>query len=107
MLQVLIPCSSCDAIYLESYTSILGIPRERLEAFYGKPVIEADRDLVEQGCDEMMEAAKTKRVAFLVVGDVFGYVSQCKTKRNWFLTFQKGYHTYRSLAEVQERWSRG
>lgn len=55
------------------YTSILGISNERLEAFYGKPVIEADRDLVEQGADEMINAAKDKKVAFLVVGDVFGY----------------------------------
>lgn len=58
---------------MECYTSILGIPKERLEDFYGKPVIEADRDLVEQGSDEMINAAKEKKVAFLVVGDVFGY----------------------------------
>ena len=65
---------SCDKIYLEMYTSILGIPKERLEAFYGKEVIEADRDLVEQGCTEMIELAREKNVAFLVVGDVFGFV---------------------------------
>ena len=66
--------SSCEKIYLEMYTSILGIPKERLEAFYGKEVIEADRDLVEQGCTEMIELAREKKVAFLVVGDVFGFV---------------------------------
>merc|ERR1711862_677996 len=51
---------NCDKIYLEMYTSILGIPKERLEAFYGKEVIEADRDLVEQGCTEMIELARKK-----------------------------------------------
>ncbi len=41
----------CARVYLESYTSILshGLDTKRLEEFYGRPVIEADRDLVEQG----------------------------------------------------------
>ena len=64
------------------------------EEFYGKPVLLADRDMVEQassdarpcqilsaschpavaaaqGCDEMLEQSKTEDVAFLVVGDPF------------------------------------
>jgi len=64
---------SCDKVFLEAYTSILGVDRERLEAFYGRPVIEADRNLVEQGADQILEPARTSNVAFLVVGDVFGY----------------------------------
>lgn len=37
-----------------------------------KIVVEADRDFVELGCDEMLENALTKEVSFLVVGDPFG-----------------------------------
>jgi diphthine methyl ester synthase len=62
----------CSKIYLEAYTSILGVPKARLEEFYGKPILEADRDKVEQEADEILEAAKTEDVAFLVVGDPFG-----------------------------------
>ena len=35
------------AVYLEAYTSILGVPRERLEALFGKTVELAPRELVE------------------------------------------------------------
>ena len=35
-------------------------------------VILADRDLVEQGAEEILEGAKTADIAFLVVGDPFG-----------------------------------
>lgn len=42
------------------------------EEFYGREVILADRDLVEQQSDEIMEGAASEDVAFLVVGDPFG-----------------------------------
>lgn len=42
------------------------------EAFYGKEVVVADRELVESGCDVILNPAKEERVAFLVVGDPFG-----------------------------------
>mmetsp|Transcript_4532 Transcript_4532/g.13061 ORF Transcript_4532/g.13061 Transcript_4532/m.13061 type:complete len:284 (-) Transcript_4532:2750-3601(-) len=60
-----------DAIYLEAYTSILGgVPKERLEEFYGKPVTVADRGMCENDADELIvEPAKEKNIAFLVVGD--------------------------------------
>ena len=58
-------------VYLEMYTAILMVSKERLEAFFEKPVIEADRNFVETGCQEMIEAAKDEIVAFLVVGDPF------------------------------------
>ncbi|XP_065341136.1 diphthine methyl ester synthase [Cloeon dipterum] len=61
-----------DRVILEAYTSILTIGREALEEYYGKPVEVADRDAVEQGAAEMLEAAKSSNVAFLVVGDPFG-----------------------------------
>ena len=58
-------------VYLEMYTAILMISKEKLEAFFEKPVIEADRNFVETGCQEMIEQAKEDVVSFLVVGDPF------------------------------------
>eukprot|EP01125_Pyxidicula_operculata_P022218 TRINITY_DN8969_c0_g1_i1.p1 TRINITY_DN8969_c0_g1~~TRINITY_DN8969_c0_g1_i1.p1 ORF type:complete len:270 (+),score=52.43 TRINITY_DN8969_c0_g1_i1:14-823(+) len=62
----------CSFIYLECYTSILGVSKEKLEAYYNKKIIEADREKVEQEADEIIDNAKTNDVAFLVVGDPFG-----------------------------------
>eukprot|EP00450_Noctiluca_scintillans_P006550 CAMPEP_0194497136 /NCGR_PEP_ID=MMETSP0253-20130528/14180_1 /TAXON_ID=2966 /ORGANISM="Noctiluca scintillans" /LENGTH=267 /DNA_ID=CAMNT_0039338613 /DNA_START=85 /DNA_END=885 /DNA_ORIENTATION=+ len=58
-------------VYLEAYTAILpGLDRAALEAAYEVPeILEADRELVESGCEEMLERAKTQDVSFLVVGD--------------------------------------
>lgn len=62
-----------DIVYLEHYTSILGVSKERLESFYGRPVLVADRDLVEKGAEErLLVPARTKEVCLLVVGDPFG-----------------------------------
>lgn len=44
------------------------------EEYYGKELVLADRDLVEQGADEILKDAKVTDVAFLVVGDPFGWV---------------------------------
>ncbi|CAH1782847.1 unnamed protein product, partial [Owenia fusiformis] len=62
----------CSRVYLEAYTSILTVGKEALEEFYGRTIILADRDLVEQGSDEILEDADNTDVAFLVVGDPFG-----------------------------------
>lgn len=62
----------CAAVYLESYTSILSCGKAQMEEFYGRPLIEADRLMVESGCDEMLERAHNEEVALLVVGDPFG-----------------------------------
>jgi diphthine synthase len=64
-------------VYLEAYTSILpGLDRAALVEAYGPlplleggEFIEADRELVESGCEEMLERAKDQVVSFLVVGD--------------------------------------
>ncbi|MBU0471965.1 MAG: diphthine synthase [Nanoarchaeota archaeon] len=61
-----------DYVFLEVYTSKLQVVMKRLESFYNKKIIAADRDLVEQRADEILSKAKTKKVSFLVVGDVFG-----------------------------------
>uniref|UniRef100_A0A1B6MH13 diphthine methyl ester synthase n=1 Tax=Graphocephala atropunctata TaxID=36148 RepID=A0A1B6MH13_9HEMI len=62
---------TCDRVYLEIYTSILSAGKEALEEFYGREVLLADRELVEQGSEEILKDADTKDIAFLVVGDPF------------------------------------
>ncbi|XP_062505254.1 diphthine methyl ester synthase-like isoform X1 [Corticium candelabrum] len=59
-------------VYLEAYTSILTVGKEALEEFYGRELILADRDMVEQQSDIILKHADTEDVAFLVVGDPFG-----------------------------------
>lgn len=62
---------SSDHVFLEAYTSILGgVPKERLEEFYGKEITVADRGMCENEADDLIIApAKEKKVSFLVVGD--------------------------------------
>ncbi len=60
-----------DFVYLESYTSKLDCSVKDLGKLYKKSVLLADRDLVEKKSDEILDKAKNKKVAFLVVGDVF------------------------------------
>ncbi|KAG8780221.1 diphthine synthase [Serendipita sp. 405] len=62
----------CERVYLEAYTSILMVQKEQLEAFYGRPLIVADRDMVEMESDAILESAEKVDVALLVVGDPFG-----------------------------------
>lgn len=64
--------AGADEVWLESYTSILGVGAERLEAQYGKPVRIAYRETVESEADKILDPAKSRKVAFLVVGDPFG-----------------------------------
>ena len=59
-------------MYLEHYTSILTVGQEELQKFYGREIILADRELVEQGADSFLKEAKDKKIGFLVVGDPFG-----------------------------------
>mmetsp|Transcript_24374 Transcript_24374/g.51423 ORF Transcript_24374/g.51423 Transcript_24374/m.51423 type:complete len:302 (+) Transcript_24374:70-975(+) len=61
---------SSSKVFLEAYTSILSIGKERLEAFYGRDdIVVADRDFVECHAEEIYLPAKESDVAFLVVGD--------------------------------------
>lgn len=62
----------CDRIYLESYTSILSCGKEELEKFYGKSLIVADREMIEQNSDEILNGAHEQNIAMLVIGDPFG-----------------------------------
>ncbi|KAK8807210.1 hypothetical protein WA158_003969 [Blastocystis sp. Blastoise] len=63
---------SCDKIFLEHYTSILGVDIDSLEKFFEKKLIVADRDLVESNAEMILDAAEKSNTAFLVVGDPFG-----------------------------------
>ncbi|KAJ8517508.1 hypothetical protein ONZ45_g5326 [Pleurotus djamor] len=59
-------------VYLEAYTSILMVQKENLEAFYGKELIVADRDMVETQSDDILSNADKEDVSLLVVGDPLG-----------------------------------
>ena len=66
---------ACDALFLEAYTSVIGVPKEQLEAFYEKEIKISDREDVEMRADEMLEMAEQgKKVGFLVVGDPLWFV---------------------------------
>lgn len=60
----------CDLVYLENYTSLLQCTFHDLAKFYNKEIILADRNITEQG-DKIINQAKLKNVAFLVIGDPF------------------------------------
>lgn len=62
----------CRTVYLEAYTSILGVGKEALEEFYGREVVLADRETVEMDTQRILEEARDADVALLVVGDPFG-----------------------------------
>lgn len=61
----------CNIIYLEHYTSVLQCSKEKLEQLYHKKVFLVNRNLAEEGADHIVEEAKNKNVAFLVIGDPF------------------------------------
>ncbi|CAK9822909.1 Diphthine methyl ester synthase [Anthophora retusa] len=63
---------TCDRVYLESYTSILSVGLKDLEEFYGRSILEADRELVENNVNEILPKDEKENVAFLVAGDPFG-----------------------------------
>ncbi|CAK0764995.1 diphthine synthase [Coccomyxa viridis] len=62
----------CRRVFLEAYTSILLVEKEKLEHFYGKDIIVADREMVESQIEVILKDADREDVAFLVVGDPFG-----------------------------------
>ena len=60
---------SCNRLYLEYYTSIIGVDVLKLEQFYGKTIIVADRNKVESDSEEIYLEAISQNIGFLVVGD--------------------------------------
>ena len=60
---------SAESVYAEFYTSaLLGTRLSRLEDLLGRPVRVLSRQEIEQG-DEILRAARDRRVALLVAGD--------------------------------------
>jgi precorrin-4 methylase len=62
----------CQRVYLEAYTSILMCDKSKLEQLYEREVVVADREMVENEAETILEGADQYDVAFLVVGDPFG-----------------------------------
>jgi len=61
---------SSSLVFLEAYTSILSVGKEKLEAFYGCDIEIAERDFVEGEADEqIIDPAKEQNVSLLIVGD--------------------------------------
>ena len=65
------------AVYIEAYTSILAVPKERLEAAWGVKIEVAPRELCESHVEPILERARTEDVSMLVVGDPFGATTHC------------------------------
>lgn len=64
---------NADVVYLEDYTSKLKCHVDHLEKLYGRKIILANREMVEQNFEQtILHDAQSKAVAFLVIGDVFG-----------------------------------
>ena len=64
-------------MYLEAYTSILGVPRARLEEAWSIKIEEAPRELVESEIEPILDRARHEDIAMLVVGDPFGATTHC------------------------------
>jgi diphthine synthase len=63
---------SSDFVFLEHYTAILpDCEISDMEKYYGKPLILADRDMVESASDRIIDRARDHKVSVLVVGDPF------------------------------------
>lgn len=63
---------SSDYVFMEFYTSVLGINIDSLSKFYNKEIKLADRELIENDFDEIIiQKAKNAAVSLLVVGDPF------------------------------------
>lgn len=61
-----------DVVYLEHYTSKLKCHIDHLEKLYGRKIILANREMVENNFEQtILHDAQSKEVAFLVIGDVF------------------------------------
>ncbi len=71
----------CDKVYLENYTSLLQCSLADLEKFYGKKIQPSNREKTEQQFSEIITEAKTKKVAFLVIGDPFSATTHIELLR--------------------------
>ena len=62
---------NADAVFAEFYTNLMpGLDRDRLELLLGKKIVALSRvQLEDEGAKEVIKAAQTKKVVFLVPGD--------------------------------------
>ncbi len=60
-----------DTVYLESYTSPYFGSIRKLEDLIGKKIQLANRTVMEEGSEQLLQEAKEKHVALLIVGDIF------------------------------------
>ncbi|KAI3991906.1 hypothetical protein MKX01_012851 [Papaver californicum] len=63
----------CDKVYIEAYTSLLSFGLSSnglssLEELYGKSLIVADIEMVEEKADDILSEARESNVAFLISG---------------------------------------
>jgi diphthine synthase len=70
----------CDVIYLENYTSLLQCSVKDLEAFYGKSIVIANREMVES--ERLLDEAERKEIALLVIGDPFSATTHVELFRS-------------------------
>jgi diphthine synthase len=61
----------CSKVYFEYYTSIYRGDLKKLEMLIDKPIILADRKMIEVESDKILDDAKNKNVALLIMGDIF------------------------------------
>ena len=60
---------SSDYIYMEYYTSILSVDKSKLESLYEKPIILADREMIESNFDsEILSKVKEHKVSDIIKG---------------------------------------
>lgn len=71
----------CDIVYLENYTSVLQCSVSGLEKFYQKKIILADREIMEQGAEKIVQEALQKEVAVLIIGDPFSATTHVELYR--------------------------
>src|SRR3989338_5580684 len=62
----------CSKIYLENYTSSFQATKEELETLYKKPIILADREMIEKNSDKILGNSGNENIALLVIGDPMG-----------------------------------
>lgn len=72
---------SCDSVYLEYYTSLLQCSVPDLEKFYQKKIIVANREMMEQGAEKIVQEALQKEVGVLIIGDPFSATTHVELYR--------------------------
>lgn len=70
-LKALEAIKKCRKIYLETYTTKLPYPKQEIEKIIKKKVVEADRELVENKIQTLLDEAKKQDIALLIYGDPF------------------------------------